>query len=190
MAQSNEITSYFQVKKTIEFVNVPVFNDESQSESFYKNCLHEKIECSPNCEQRKIELKKRLKDEQDKLSSLQKALSSCQFIINLKNEKIDAIMKQNGPEETSAAAHTPLQLTKSPKSPPHLTKSPTPAPIEIFKGHERDFTGIQLAQLRSFGKELRYDSSFILHVMRYLYADDITVVKGTKKESYFIQSID
>lgn len=184
MAQSNqkenanEITNYFQVKKTIEFVNVPVFVDESKSDSFYKNCLHEKIVCNADCENRKIELKKRLKEEQEKLSSLEKALSSCLFIINLKNEKIDKLVEKNGPKRVSAAAN----ITKLPKSPPNVAKSPKPRPDEIFKNHEHEFTGIQLAKLRSFGKEMRNDSTFILHVMRFIYADDFTALKGTKKK--------
>lgn len=56
------ITDYFQLKKRIEFVDVPVVNS-TISESFYDECLDLQLnqnKCSENCQSWKLELKNRL----------------------------------------------------------------------------------------------------------------------------------
>lgn len=193
MAQSNElnsplpknpITNYFPVKKRIEFVDVSVIECETIPDSFYKNCLNEKLVCGANCESRKIELKNRLKEEQAKLLNLEKSLSSCLFILNLKNEKIEKLMKKNGlnEEKVSAAVNTTKHM---PKSPLNIVQSPKSVSSGLFNGYQNDFTSEQLAELRSFGKEMRNDSTFVLKVMRFIYADDITVLKGIRGKILF-----
>lgn len=187
MAQSNgppnanQITNYFQVKKKIEFVDVPVIQEETVSDSFYEKCLNEKLSCDANCENRKLELRNRLKEEKIKLANLEKSLSSCLFILELKNEKINKLMKKNelNGERVSAAVNTTNRI---PKSPLNIAKSPTLISAEIFKGHGNYFTSVQLAQLRSYGKEMRNDSTFILNVMRFLYIDDVAALKGIRKK--------
>lgn len=190
MAKSAKITDFFNVKKTIEFVDVPIVDkDTTISNSFYKDCLTEKInqnKCDDNCEIRKIELKNLLQQEKIKLYNLEKALSSCLFIIDIKNDKISKLMEKtqtestfNGAEITESVSKSTMNITTNVRTPQKSPKSPYRISADLFKSHENNFSAIQLAQLRSLGREMRSDSTFILRVMRFLYDDDITALKGT-----------
>lgn len=173
------ITDYFQLKKRIEFVDVPVVNS-TISESFYDECLDLQLnqnKCSENCQSWKLELKNRLLVERNKLQNIEKALSSCLFIIDIKKEKIAQLMKAH---ETTTASNTVNSTNVVPKSVntmkniPMLQKSPRLSlknPVELFKNHENHFTTIELAKLRSFNGEMRQDSTFILNAMRFLFND-------------------
>lgn len=192
--RSNKITNYFQITKNVEFVDVPVYVEENTTDNFYEECLDRQIDrnkCNKDCEIRKLELKNRLQHEKEKLANLEKALSSCLFMIDIKNDKIAKLLEKSQSQSTSAAANIIQPVSNSPSnttknlSKPISPKSLSHTATELFQSYANDFTANQLAQLRSFGKEMRHDSSFILKLMRFLYEDDITALKGIQKNYSF-----
>lgn len=176
---NKRITDFFQLKKRIEFVDVPV-QDTTISENFYNKCLETQLnqnKCSKNCESWKLELKNRLQEEKKKLETIEKALSSCLFILDVKKDKITQLMIENGRATASNTVNRTNAVTKSVnsmKNMPMIQKSPKLSltnPAELFKSYENNFTIIELAKLRSFSGEMRQDSTFILNAMRFIFHD-------------------
>lgn len=92
-----QITEFFQLKKKSEKIPGPVVKNTNVSEKFYAKFLIEQTnqgKCDENCESRKMELKNRLHHEKSKLLSIEKALETCMFMIGIKDEKIDRILKK------------------------------------------------------------------------------------------------
>lgn len=172
LKSKHKITGYFQTKKKVEWVNVPVV--DSVSRKFYDDCMVERInevQCiGKHCASKKLELINRLEAERVKHSNLEKALSSCLFMIEEKNKKIAQLQgKSSASVQSKSLPKTPQRasLQSLPKTP----TSPT------FVSYEKYFTKQQLVKLRSFGNKMCDDSPFILLVMRSLY-DDLNELKG------------
>lgn len=199
-SEKNKITNYFTLKKTVEWVDVPIEQTGNSTENFYKESILERvveIKCSTtDCANRKLELTNKLKEEKEKLENLKKALESCQFIIEEKNKKISQLRSAAEESETQAyvaKSFTPSKMPKTTKmvTTPEVTplkkdtsKSSlrTPpamvSPSTAFSAFRESFSSKQLAQLRSFDQTMRDDSKFILLVMRSLYQDNLNELKG------------
>lgn len=151
----NRITQFFKSQKNIDCVNVAVHTPTVSD--FYKN-IAKTNECkSKTCECLRIKLKNQLELEKERLMQVEKALSTCLSIIDLKNEKIEQVTK------------------KSELSTPPKRKSNSK---ELFIGHAKKISSDDLAKLRSFTKEMRDDSSFVLEAVRSLYKHNIDDLKG------------
>lgn len=177
--KSNKITDYFTFKKTVEWVDIPIV--QTTTDHFYSDSILERVDemkcIGHHCVNKKLELMNRLKEEKEKLVNLEKALSSCEFIIGEKNKKIAQLHKK-------ATTHVPNNL-KTPQSTPKTTptskstfRTPTSSPTTTFASFGQYFSTQQLAQLRSFDREMRDDSKFILSVMRSLYEHNLNELKG------------
>lgn len=192
---SNEITNYFSVTKNIEWVNVPVDKCTQNANQIYKKCLFEKtnqLKChDTNCESRKLELQFRLKEEKEKFSDLERALETCLSIIDTKNRKIAQLTKGCDIPKKPTERSTPVSISKSKPNTSLNTsqvgeknplKTPPTTPTnheDLFASHGKHFSSEQLAKLRTFGKDMKEDSTFILTIMRTLYEDDFESLKGT-----------
>lgn len=171
------ITNYFKSNKNTEFFNSPV-QCESSSTAFYNSCLKEKTskeKCTVHCENHKIHLKNVLNAEKEKFSQLTNALATCLSIIDLKNEKITQLTKEQNLEKLSVSIPTNTQKTV------FIEQS---TPKTVFSKHKNHFSDKDLAKLRSFGQEMKSDSSFILMMMRILYKDDLNSLNGKIHEYY------
>lgn len=213
VSENSKITKYFQSKKKIEWIDVPIVQAETSTEHFYEESISERIveaKCAAtDCANRKLELRNKLKEEQEKLENLKKALASCQFIIEEKNKKISQLQSTAKKKKTesdvteSSSKTTPNTPPKTPPKPPPETTATTASPVHTqpkkdtsesslktppairslptsFSSFDEHFSSNQLAQLRSFGSTIRDDSKFILLVMRSLYQNDLNELKGIK----------
>lgn len=181
---SGQITQYFQLKKKSVFVSVPIEHTKSTAENFYYDCVLEREneeKCNDNyCANRKLDLINKLEEEKQKLANLEKALASCLLIIEDKEKKIAQLQRKSYP---SNGKGTDAKSMRSPKTPIQATfgtlhKTPT---SPLFKKYDKHLSQQQLAHLRSFERDMRGDSGFILSLMRSLYEDDLSELNGMEK---------
>lgn len=146
--------------------NIKKINDK-----FYEDCFRKMEKCTnSNCQREEIELRKQLKEIKEKIEKVEEAIASCRSVIDEKNILIESIRKKSEiPNET-------LKLTK------------------IFEQFlNQPFSRDQIDRLYTFQSNSRSDSSFVLFVLKCLYADNLSAVekksscgksgkKGEKKE--------
>lgn len=169
----NLITNFFpSIKKVSNQI-------ESVEKDFYSDCLAQKLNekiCCLMCEDKKVSLKRTLEDEKIKLQNVQKALSSCLYMIKKKDRKIEQLSLQLDEKEQSITDQI-LFSTPEKNGCDGNRNSKTPKK-ELFQGYENIFSTNLLATLRSFNSELSTDSTFVLSIIRSLYENDIDTLKG------------
>lgn len=173
----NKITGYFTKVKTIEYVEVEVVQKLDQ---FYADCINDRIDdtkCSVECDQIKLNLREKLAEQKEQCSKIEQALLKCQSIIEEKNKKITQLQKN-----AEKLSKVNIEVNNSPTSRNVIdVTSPKAKSTQqiLFKDYEHLFSSEVLASLRSYGREINFDSTFVLTIMREFYGNDLDALKTT-----------
>lgn len=112
---------------------------------------------------------------------MNKALASCVFIIEKKDEKIATLKKELEKIPPLEIVPCASQTIQSTQNSPVVEQSPPKTPMnkdELYISYSSHFSTKHLSELRSYGSDNKEDSSFILTAMRFLYECNFEKLKG------------
>lgn len=177
------ITSFFSstAKTTTEF---PEPKEINNIEAFY---IEQLKGCNKNtCEVKKSDLQKQLNAAKAKLAQIEKAQAAAMTICTEKDEEISILQRQTQPNNTVVMSNVPVIVSYDAAS---SSAREEVTPDKPFTKFADSFNGHQLSSIQSIGISCSQDSTFILEVIRSLYAENIeklhrvTVTGRSKDES-------
>lgn len=170
-----EIKSLPVEKSTSEKISRPV----GVHNQFYNDCLQQQHECQNElCVKAKCELYKKKEEIREKIRKNEDAIRICSMVVSEKDQEIERLRKQFESIETNES-----QLSNFNTVPDIASQSISNATASAeketmsFGAFLNDFTEQELAVLRSVGDNSRDDSTFVSSAMKYLYKENIDVLK-------------
>lgn len=164
---ASRITDFFRTKKSSEPI-VAANNPTTDAEKFYRNCLQQKKCDEISCLNLKKELNAQLTELNNKIRYHEEAVNTCKIIINDKEIEINRLEMI----ATSNAVENGPQQEKS-----RSIENVEPSSMR-FSEFSKHFTTNQLAELRSIEMSSRLDSSFVMTVLKFIYADNLESLKS------------
>lgn len=156
---NREITNFFRASKKSSAIS-PSIETKTATDQFYSLCLREKIEKCNNleCCTEKNELKARCIEQEEKLREINQAIEICSGFSRRKEKKIDKLQKEM---EVAEKIIEPVAC---------INKSNDAN--KFFSTFENVLTHDELARLRSILPNQKFDSSFVLNSIRFLYKNN------------------
>lgn len=196
-----KITSYFKAVKKPEnlVIGKDVCEHECIHNQFYKDCLREQqVECQNDlCINAKTDLKQKIETANKKCQDIEEAIRVCSMVVLEKDKDIEQLraqldkvaIKEN---VASDVASTSKQFSKSVVNVQTQINSNSEAvavssalsanmmdgDVRTFNEFSNVFTENELAELRSIGPSTRHDSTFVTASVKYLYKEDLSVLKS------------
>lgn len=147
---SNTLTNYFaKLKTSTTSENIVKKNEEKKTEdNFYENCVYEK-KCY-ECDKKKAQIKIKINELKEKIVEYENMTKTVRSVIAEKDEEINRLKGKSFCETVA-----------------NIIDSNPAQSFETFT----NFNSEQLQSLRAIGPDERGDSTFVLHVIKFLYAD-------------------
>lgn len=156
-------------------------NQTTNAEKFYQSCMHH-TECKKTeCIQLKAALNAQLCELKEKCTHHEQAVKLCTSIIDDKDieiKRLKEILSMSTSESTPANESVAVEsVSTEPVAVSVTNESKVPNSLR-FSDFSNVFTSNQLAELRKIGLSAREDSSFVLAIMKFIYADRLTILKS------------
>lgn len=180
MSEQPKISVFFKEVKTVPVEKNTISPSVSVHNQFYKNCLQQQHECQNElCVKTKRELLKKKEGIREKIRKNEEAIRICSMVLSEKNEEIARL---HGEIESIETSETQLSNSNSvpdiasQQSISNVTANAEERTIS-FGTFLNEFAELELAELRSVGDSIRDDSTFVASSVKYLYKENLGVLK-------------